>query len=139
MMRLLTIGGVILQLIFTFLLELSLRNSSFNPYTISMIMYTLVNMIVIPFYTIGMNYACEITYPLGESLNGGLMMTMSQLSGIGGTFFCEFLIARYPEKKYLTNIVMIIFFVLGCIFAFLLDDTLDRNEVEETGIRKYSY
>ena len=139
MMRLLTIGGVILQLIFTFLLELSLRNSSFNPYTISMIMYTLVNMIVIPFYTIGMNYACEITYPLGESLNGGLMMTMSQLSGIGGTFFCEFLIARYPEKKYLTNIVMVIFFVLGCIFAFLLDDTLDRNEVEETGIRKYSY
>ena len=112
MMRLLTIGGVILQLIFTFLLELSLRNSSFNPYTISMIMYTLVNMIVIPFYTIGMNYACEITYPLGESLNGGLMMTMSQLSGIGGTFFCEFLIARYPEKKY--------FFCSGlhlCFFA----------------------
>ena len=66
-------------------------------------------------------------------------MTMSQLSGIGGTFFCEFLIAKYPEKKYLTNIVMIIFFVLGCIFALFLDDTLDRNEVEETGIRKYSY
>ena len=95
-------------------------------------MYSLVSMMVIPFYTIGMNYACEITYPLGECINGGLMMSMSQISGIGGTFLCEDMMKRYPDKKYLVNIIMILFFVMTFIFSFFLDDTLDRNEIEET-------
>ena len=51
--------------------------------------YLTTLVLVTPFYTLGMNYACEITYPVGESINGGIMMTMSQLSGIGGTFLCD--------------------------------------------------
>ena len=126
----LTVLGVIIQAAFTFLLELSVDNM--NPYLIAMIMYSMVNLVLIPFYTIGMNYACEITYPVGESLNGGLMMTMSQLSGIGGTFFCDHLITAYPEKKYLTNVVLLIFFVIGCLFIFFLDDELERDNVDKS-------
>lgn len=85
-----TIAGIVLQVVFSILLELTLRYESMNPYYIAFVFYSLLNIVVIPFYTIGMNYACEITYPVGESLNGGIMMTMSQLSGISGTFFCEF-------------------------------------------------
>ena len=51
-----------------------------------------------------MNYACEITYPVGESINGGIMMSVSQISGIGGTFLCDYFISNYPEKKWITNL-----------------------------------
>lgn len=60
------------------------------------------------------------------------MMSMSQISGIGGTFLCEGVMKRYPDKKYLVNIIMILFFLMAFIFSFFLDDTLDRNEIEET-------
>ena len=76
----LCISGTVLQALFTFLLELA-KKKDFSAYAIGLVLYTLVNMIVVPFYTLGMNYACEITYPVGESINGGIMMTMSQLSG----------------------------------------------------------
>lgn len=128
----LTVLGVIIQAAFTLLLELSVYHPSLSPYLVAMIMYSLVNLVLIPFYTIGMNYACEITYPVGESLNGGIMMTMSQLSGIGGTFFCDHLITTYPEKKYLTNVVLLIFFVIGCLFIFFLDDELERDDIDES-------
>ena len=123
-------GGIILQTLFTVLLELSLIYSNFSPNAICMTMYSLVSMMVTPFYTIGMNYACEITYPVGECINGGLIMSISQLAGIGGTFFCESLIEKYPEKKYLVNLVMILFFVFAWIACLFLDDSLERNDVE---------
>ena len=131
-MLLLTFGGIILQTLFTILFEFTLHYSILNPYAVALVMYSLVSMIVIPYYTIGMNYACKITYPLGECINGGLMMSMSQISGIGGTFLCEDVMKRYPDKKYLVNIIMILFFLMAFIFSFFLDDTLDRNEIEET-------
>lgn len=59
-------------------------------------------------------------------------MSMSQISGIGGIFLCEDVMKRYPDKKYLVNIIMILFFLMAFIFSFFLDDTLDRNEIEET-------
>ena len=67
-----TIAGIVLQVVFSILLELTLRYESINPYYIAFVFYSLLNIVVIPFYTIGMNYACEITYPVGESLNGEL-------------------------------------------------------------------
>ena len=122
--------GMIFQALFTALLELSLHYSWMNKYAIGLVMYTLVNVIVISFYTIGMNYSCEITYPVGESINGGFMMTMSQISGIAGTFGCDALINNYPDKKYATNVVLLGFFVIACVFVFLLDEKLARNEVD---------
>ena len=122
--------GMSFQALFTALLELSLHYSWMNKYAIGLVMYTLVNVIVISFYTIGMNYSCEITYPVGESINGGFMMTMSQISGIAGTFGCDALINNYPDKKYATNVVLLGFFVIACVFVFLLDEKLARNEVD---------
>ena len=129
-----TIAGIVLQVVFSILLELTLRYESINPYYIAFVFYSLLNIVVIPFYTIGMNYACEITYPVGESLNGGIMMTMSQLSGISGTFFCEYLMADFPDKKYLVNIVIIVFFTLGFVFIFFIDDHLERTDIDESNL-----
>ena len=130
------IVGSVFQALLTLLLELSVNHKSVNAYAVGMVMYSLVNAIVIPFYTIGMNYACEITYPVGESINGGIMMSMSQISGIAGTFLCDHLINHQEKKKYLSNIVLLGFFVIACIFVFLFDEKLDRHEVDAQGRNK---
>jgi hypothetical protein len=132
-MIILGVTGTIFQAIFTLLLELSTKHKSINQFAVGMVMYSLVTAIVIPFYTCGMNYACEITYPVGESINGGIMMSASQLSGIGGTFLCDWLINDYPSKSYLTNIIMLLFFIFACVFIFLFDEKLDREEIEKAG------
>lgn len=134
-MILMCVVGTVFQALFTLLLELSLpeHNLHLNQFAIALVMYSLVNAIVVPFYTAGMNYACEITYPVGESINGGIMMTMSQLSGIGGTFLCDHFINNYKEKRWISNVILLGFFVIACIFVFLFDEKLDRNEVDEAG------
>ena len=134
-MIILCILGTIFQALFTLLLEL-VESRHLNAYAIGLVLYTLVNMIVVPFYTIGMNYACEITYPVGESINGGIMMTMSQISGIGGTFLCDHFINNNKEKPWISNVILLIFFVISCVFVFLFDEKLDRQEVEQAGRNK---
>ena len=134
-MIVLCILGTLFQALFTLLLEL-IQPKGLNGYAIGLTLYTLVNMIVVPFYTIGMNYACEITYPVGESINGGIMMTMSQLSGIGGTFLCDYFIVNYAEKPWISNVILLAFFAISCIFVFLFDEKLDRQEIETAGRAK---
>ena len=129
-MILLCILGTLFQALFTFLLELS-KTKDFSAYGISLILYTLVNVVVVPFYTIGMNYACEITYPVGESINGAIMMTMSQISGIGGTFLCDYFINNYENKAWISNVILLGFFALSCVFVFLFEEKLDRQEVDK--------
>ena len=134
-MIVLCITGTLFQALFTLLLELA-EPKGLNAYAIGLVLYTLVNMIVVPFYTIGMNYACEITYPVGESINGGIMMTMSQLSGIGGTFLCDHFITNYEEKPWISNVILLGFFAASCVFVFLFDEKLDRQEIELAGRAK---
>ena len=134
-MIILCISGTVLQALFTFLMELA-KSKDFSAYAIGLVLYTLVNAIIVPFYTIGMNYACEITYPVGESINGGIMMTMSQLSGIGGTFLCDHFINHNKDKPWISNVILLGFFAISCIFVFLFDEKLDRQEVDKAGREK---
>ena len=131
-MIILCILGTVFQALFTLLCEL-IESKGLNAYAIGLVLYTLVNMIVVPFYTIGMNYACEITYPVGESINGGIMMTMSQLSGIGGTFLCDHFINHNEDKPWISNVILLGFFAISCIFVFLFDEKLNRQEVDKAG------
>ncbi len=136
-MILLCVFGTIFQILLTILLEIfkpesnEKNESSTTEFVIGLILYSLVTMVDTPFYTIGMNYACEITYPVGESINGGMMMTSSHIAGIGGTFLCDYFISEYPEKKWITNLIMCIFFGIACVFVFLFDEKLDRHEIDK--------
>ena len=129
-MIILCILGTVFQALFTFLLEIA-ENKKLNKYAIGLVLYSLVNAVVVPFYTIGMNYACEITYPVGESVTGGIMMTMSQLSGIGGTFLCDHFIQNYYDKRWISNVILLLFFIIACIFVFLLDEKLARSDADD--------
>ena len=63
------------------------------------------------------------------------MMSMSQVSGISGTFLCDHLI-NHNKKKYLTNVILLGFFFVASIFVFLFDEKLDRHEHEKDAKEK---
>ena len=136
-MIILCVSGTIFQILLTLLLEIFKPDSpkedenSTVEFVIALIIYSLVTIVNTPFYTIGMNYACEITYPVGESINGGIMITMSQLSGIGGTFLCDYFINNHPNTKWIRNCILSLLFVFACVFVFLFDEKLDRYEIDK--------
>ena len=128
----LAVSGTIFQALFTLLLEL-VEKKDLNAYAIGIIMYSLINISIISFYSIGMNYACEITYPVGEAINGSIMSSTPQLLAIALIFLCDHFINHKSEKKYISNIILLILLALSVIFVCLLDEKLDRQEIENIG------
>ena len=128
---LLAVSGAVFQALFTLLLEL-IESKDLNAYAMGLIMYSLINISIISFYSIGMNYACEITYPVGESINGSIMATTPQILAIGLTFLCDYFI-NHNDKKWISNVILVILLGLSIIFCCLLDEKLDRQVVEQTG------
>ena len=80
-----------------------------------------------------MNYACEITYPVGESINGSIMASTPQILAIALTFLCDHFINDYKDKKWLSNVILLSLLGISIIFVCLLDEKLERQEVEQTG------
>ena len=131
-MLILSISGAIFQALFTLLLEL-IKTKDLNGYAIGIILYSLINIPIISFFTIGMNYACEITYPVGESINGSIMASTPQILCIALTFLCDHFINNYKDKRWLSNAILLILLGLSIIFICLLDEKLDRQEIEKAG------
>jgi hypothetical protein len=69
-MIVLCVLGTIFQILLSALLEIfkddNLKEDEYSKteFVIALILYSLISMVIIPFYTVGMNYACEITYPV---------------------------------------------------------------------------
>ena len=131
-MLILAITGAVFQALFTLLLEL-VDSKGLNGYAIGLVMYSLINIPVISFFTIGMNYACEITYPVGESINGSIMASFPQIWAIAFTFLCDHFVNNNLEKRWISNVILLAFLFVAIIFVFLLDEKLDRQEVEHEG------
>ena len=131
-MIILAVSGTIFQALFTLLLELA-EKKDLNAYAIGIIIYSLINISIISFYSIGMNYACEITYPVGEAINGSFMSSAPQLLAIALTFLCDYFITKKENKKWISNIILLVLLAISIIFVCLLDEKLDRQENEKIG------
>ena len=131
-MIILAVSGTLFHTLFTFLLEL-VESKNLNAYAIGLVVYSLISISVVSFFTIGMNYACEITYPVGESINGSIMATMPQTFAIAGTFLCDHFISNVKDKKWISNVFLLCLFVISIVFVFLFDEKLDRQEIEKAG------
>ena len=70
--------GLVSHICMTVLLEL-VPDSSF---LIFIIFWTICSMTILPIYTLSMDFVCELTYPVGESISGGFIMSFNQISGI---------------------------------------------------------
>jgi FLVCR family feline leukemia virus subgroup C receptor-related protein len=76
----LNIVGLISQIAMTVLLEI-LEENRFLVFTI---FWSLCSLSILPIYTLSMDFVCELTYPVGESISGGFIMSFTQISGIIG-------------------------------------------------------
>ena len=74
----LNIIGIIFHGICTLFIEL------FEDYTfiILIVCSTFCYCCILPIYTCSMDFVCELTYPVGETISGGIIMTFTQISGI---------------------------------------------------------
>ena len=134
-MIILAISGSVFQGLFTLLLELA-ESKDLNKYAIGLIVYSLISMVFVSVFSISINYACEITYPISESLTTCIMSSSPQTFSIGMTFLCDYFINHHRDKKWITNLILLLLFVLSIIFVFLLDEKLNRQEVEKAGRAK---
>jgi len=62
-----------------FCLELELMEKNF---ILVLIVWSFTSCASLPIYTCSMDYVCEITYPVGETISGGILMAATQFSGI---------------------------------------------------------
>mgnify|MGYP002627203269 CR=1 FL=1 len=131
-MIILSITASIFQASFTFLLEL-VESKGLNAFVIGIIVYSLISISIVSFYTIGLNYACEITYPVGESMSGCIMASSPQLISIWLTFLCDYFINNHKDKKWISNVILLIVIGISIILVCLLDEKLDRQEIEDAG------
>jgi len=105
----------------------------------SFICYTLVIGSSVPIYTSGMDFVCEITYPVGESISEGVIMTCNQIMGIIGILICDSFRTHLKQYKFLTNLFCIFLFIISCVTLFFVNPELVRNKedtVEKDNIDK---
>ena len=97
---------------------------------ISFICYTLIISFSVPIYTSGMDFVCEITYPVGESISEGVIMSFNQIMGIIGILICDSFRIFLKQYKYLTNLFCILLFIISCVTLLFVNPELKRNNID---------
>ena len=116
--------SLVVFIITTILMEV---NEKKNLGITSFICYTLIIGSAVPIYTSGMDYVCEITYPVGESISEGIIMSFNQIMGIIGIVICDSFRTYLKKYKYLTNIFCIVLFIISLISLILVKPKLVRT------------
>jgi len=122
--------NIISLIIFIITLILETVNKKYLGIT-SFICYTLVIGSSVPIYTSGMDFVCEIIYPVGESISEGVIMTCNQIMGIIGILICDSFRTHLKQYKFLTNLFCIILFIISCVTLFFVNPELVRNKKEK--------
>ena len=128
----LSASSLIFQIFLTFLIELS-KSKELNGFAICIIFYILINAAIIPFYSLGINYSCEIAYPVAESYSGGFMMVMPQICGIAGFYLFDHLLKNNSNKPWVVNVILIIFLAISFFAILFLDNQLPRYDIDKDG------
>lgn len=119
--------GLVSQVILTIAAEFVPDSYSFYLW---LICWSLLLLAAVPCYAIGMDYVCEITYPIGEIVSGGFIMAGSQLVGIGQTYLSNFFLDNL-KMRYLINVMIFCFFILALFSLIALNEELLRNQEEK--------
>ena len=119
---LLNFSGFIFQGLMTILTEV------YQEYAFYFLLFffSLSIVAILPVYTCSMDFVGELTYPVGESISGGVIMSVNQIISIFLVLFCDFLMERFPDIKYLPNAFSLLFFLISFVSLFSLDEKLLR-------------
>ena len=75
-----------------------------------------------------MDYVIELTYPVGESISEGLIMTGNQLFGVIGTLVSDFFMEYIPKYKFLPNLFFVVLQIASFICILFIGERLKRHE-----------
>ena len=125
------LSALLIMVTFTLLLEF--LNNLNIIFGFSIILYSSLVGFLITIHTNGMDYVCELTYPVGESQSGGIIMSMNQISGIGLAYLGQWCIDSINDKKYITNIITCSALLISLITLWFIEDKLLRHEKENEG------
>ena len=120
--------ALIIMVIFSFLLEY-VKNLDVI-FCFGIILYSCLVGFLITIHTNGMDYVCELTYPVGESQSGGIIMSMNQIFGIGLTYLGQFFIDKIKKYKFITNILVCCTLLISLVTLWFIEDKLLRHEKE---------
>ena len=121
--------ALVAQIVMTILLS-ALPPNSTSAFWIITICVTLVMCACVPFFAIGMDYVCEITYPVGELISGGFILAGSQILGVLQTFLCSYFIQTL-KKPFYVNLLVTIQFIIAFLILLILKEDLIRNNAEK--------
>ena len=84
--------------------------------------------IMTPVLPVSYELGCEVTYPIGEAMSGGLLNTGGQIIGI-----LQVIIMYFVAQKsvFAANMQIIAFLVLGTASTFLIKQDLVRSKEDE--------
>jgi predicted MFS family arabinose efflux permease len=71
-------------------------------------------------YTLSIDFACELTFPIGESISISLMHVSSQTAGAASTFLINYFLTTFQRYKFLPNVFSIGLFVISMVALFFI-------------------
>ncbi len=71
-------------------------------------------------YTLHIDFACELTYPIGESISIATMHVFSQTAGAASTFLVNYFLTSYERYRFLPNFFSIGLFVISMFALFFI-------------------
>lgn len=111
-------------------LSLEMLSSKYRYY-FAFSLYTLIISSIVPIYTTAMDYVCEITYPVGECISGGLIMCFNQIIGALGIVVSGLFEKYFPNLRFLSNSLGLLFFIISLIAIATLEGKLIRNKQDQ--------
>ena len=108
-----------------------LADKKYTQYICS-VLYIITVSFITPVYTTSMDYVIELTYPVGESISEGIIMTGNQLFGVVGTLICDFFMEYVKEIRYLPHLFFICLLLISFICVLLIKEELNRHIKDTT-------
>lgn len=94
----------------------------------------LVGFALIPILPVGIDFAVELTYPVGEPISSGVVMSAGQFSGIVFTVVGSLLISKMPGNSgsIAAQCVLIFFALVAAIISTRIQENLRRLKHERS-------
>ncbi len=104
--------------LFTILLEIYNAESPGLNLFILILCCIFYGFCLMSIYSVCLDFGCELTYPVGESISLAIFHLFSQLSGSISTYIEDYFMTEMKGIKYLPNVYCLILFIISlfCIF-----------------------
>ena len=99
----------------------------------------IVGLTMVPFLPLSFEYACELTFPIGEAMSGGLLMSSGQITGIIFIYVTTAFLDKYPNSHTGAMISLMImngYLLFGVICIAFIKEDLRRFNLDKMDLKR---